>query len=153
MMTETQFIRNRCLGLIRESSMNESHWEMTILDDVHPQIQRSEPLMAEEYPMVSFFAGEGERTIYTTHRMVGKIEGSRTEIPRMDYDSSFFGDFKQDLDSPRVTIAIITHARKKSRFLYESGYASMAPIHYFKFWSHKWPVWRRIYEIGVKGQR
>jgi len=36
-------------------------------------------------------------------------------------------------------------------FLYETGYASMAPIHYFKFWSLKWPVWQQTYRMDKGG--
>ena len=71
-------------------------------------------------------------------------------IPQRDFDDCDFGDFKQDLDSPRATTATIRHRKTKSNFRYESGYASMAPIHYFKFWRVKWPAWRQTHLIELK---
>jgi hypothetical protein len=143
---ESQFIRERCLKVIRESSMHEGSWEMTLLDRCHDPIESAFPLEDGEYPLISFLAG-GDWTLYTTHRLVGEISGKRAEIDRTEFVSTHFGNFKQDLDSPRVTEASIRTKEGSLEFLYESGYASMAPIYYFRFWSIKWPVWQETYRI------
>ncbi|MEM8953191.1 MAG: hypothetical protein AAGD22_03480 [Verrucomicrobiota bacterium] len=146
-LSESQFIRERCLKVIRESSMKEDSWEMTLLDRCHDPIAFGIPLGEDEFPLVSFYAGEGDWTLYTTHRLIGEVSGKRSEITRPDFGSTDFGNFKQDLDSPRVTEATIRCKGDSRVFLYESGYASMAPIHYFKFWNIKWPVWKETYRL------
>ncbi|CAN5506951.1 hypothetical protein BH09VER1_BH09VER1_55910 [soil metagenome] len=148
----TSFIRERCLALIRKSSMHEGHWEMTVLDSLHSPIKEVILLSEDEYPLISFFAGKGDWTVYTSHRLIGEVDSSRTEIKREAFDSCKWGDFKQDLDSPRVTVAHTRHLGEGRQFLYESGYASMAPIYYFIFWELKWPVWRKTYQIENGGK-
>lgn len=145
--SESQFIRERCLQVIREASMHVDSWEMTLLDRCHDTIESAVRLEDGEYAIVSFFAGEGDWTLYTTHRLFGEASGKRGEIERSEFGATDFGNFKQDLDSPRVTEAAIRTKRGSQPFLYESGYASMAPIHYFKFWCLKWPVWKEAYRI------
>lgn len=131
--------------------MNESSWEMTILDGIHPAV---EPFVQfdDELPIISFFDGAGDWTVYTTNRMIGEIDGLRTEIRRSDFGRCNFRDFKQDLDSPRVTVATISCGKRKSQFYYESGYAAIAPIYYFRFWRIKWPVWKETYQIETRKQ-
>ena len=146
-LSESQFSRERCLKVIREASMHERSWEMTLLDGCHDPIAAAVSLEDGEFPLVSFFAGDGDWTLYTTHRVIGEALSERTEIERSDFGSTDFGNFKQDLDSPRVTEANIRCKQASRVFLYESGYASMAPIHYFKFWSLKWPAWKETYRI------
>lgn len=146
-LSEPQFIRERCLKLIHASSMHVNAWEMTLLDRCHDPIASTVQLDDDEYPLVSFFAGTGDWTLYTTHRLVGEASGKRAEVGRSEFGSTNFGDFKLDLDSPRVTEATIHTKHGTELFLYESGYASMAPIYYFKFWSMKWPVWKEAYRL------
>lgn len=145
--SESQFIRDRCLKVIREASMHEGSWEMTLLDRCHDPIASKVLLDDDEHPLVSFFAADGDWTLHTTRRLVGEVSGQQAKIERSDFDSADFGNFKQDLDSPRVTEATFRSKQGSRTFLYESGYASMAPIHYFKFWSLKWPVWKEAYRI------
>ncbi len=133
--------------VIREASMHEGSWEMTLLDRCHDAIASKVSLYDDEYPLVSFFASDGDWNLYTTHRLVGETSGTQTEIECSDFDSTAFGNFKRDLDSPRVTEAVVRSKHGSRVFLYESGYASMAPIHYFKFWSLKWPAWKETYRI------
>ena len=144
MQSEHQFIHERCLGVIRKASMNIARWEWTILDSAHEAL-RSE-LNDGELPIVSFYAGSGDWTLCTTCRVILCVNGVWSEIKRSDFAVVDYGDFKQDVDSPRVTKAILRHTRGKTPVLYESGYASMAPIYYFRFWSHKWPVWSKTYD-------
>ena len=127
--------------------MHEASWEMTLLDRCHDSIASNISLFDDEYPLVSFFAAAGDWTLYTTHRLVGEVSSKRTKIERSDFGSTEFGNFKQDLDSPRVTEAAVSCEHGSRVFLYESGYASMAPIHYFKFWRLKWPAWKETYRI------
>src|SRR5437660_7987900 len=100
--TQSQFIRERCLRLIRKASMHEKHWEWTMLDNIHKPVAEQSALWDDEYPIVSFCAGADDWTLMTTHRMVGAVDTRRTEIQRDDFGTTDFGDFKQDLDSPRV---------------------------------------------------
>lgn len=146
-ITESQFIRERCLKLIRKSCMRESDWKMTLLDGCHAPTASVVSLDEGELPVVSFFAAEGNWTLYTTRRLIGEASGNRTEIEWSDFGSIDFGDFKQDLQLPKMAEATIHCSRGLRRFSYESGYASMAPIYYFRFWQMKWPVWRETYRI------
>jgi hypothetical protein len=145
-LTESQHIRQHCLKVIRKASMHEKRWEWTILDAVHEVITRETALGEDEYPIVSFCAGPNDWTLMTTHRMAGSTAGHRNEIRSDDFGATDFGNFKQDLDSPRITRAIIEAGGRTQTFLYESGYASMAPIYYFRFWTLKWPVLRAAYQ-------
>ena len=101
-LSESQLIRERCLKLIRGTSMHEGLCEMTLLDRCHDAIASAVSLHDGEYPLVSFFAADGDWTLYTTHRVVGEAAGVRTDIGRSDFGATDFGNFKQDLDSPRV---------------------------------------------------
>jgi len=147
-MTESQFIRKRCLEVIRKAAMNESSWEMTILDAIHSSLSKRLKIKEGEYPIISFFAGDRDWTIYTTRRLIGESDGVSLEIESEDFASWDYGNFKQDLDSPRVIEAVTQHKGRKAGIRYESGYASMAPIYYFRFWKIKWPVWKKTYELG-----
>lgn len=146
-LSESQFIRERCLKVIRKASMHENSWEMTLLNRCHDPIASAFQMDDSEYPLVSFFAGTRGWTLYTTHRLVAEASGKRTEIWFSEFGSTDFGNFKQDLDSPRVTEATIHTNQGKELFLYESGYASMAPIYYFRFLSLKWPVWKETFRL------
>jgi hypothetical protein len=128
--------------------MHENHWEWTILDRVHEVVAAHTAFGKEEYPIVSFCSGSHDWTLMTTHRIIGSLEGGQIEISRDEFGTTDFGDFKQDLDSPRITQARVKVRGKNQIFLYESGYASMAPIYYFRFWSLKWPRWRETYHLS-----
>lgn len=132
--------------------MHEKRWEWTILDSVHELVGRQIVLQDGEYPIISFCAGADDWTLTTTHRMVGSVDAERAEIDRENFSTTDFGNFKQDLDSPRIVQAKINLRGKSQTFLYESGYASMAPIYYFRFWKLKWPVWRESYRLGQRPQ-
>lgn len=147
-LSESQFIRERCLRMVRKASMHEKHWEWTMLDSIHRPVADQIALCEDEYPIVSFCAGADDWTLMTTHRVVGAVDARRTEIQRDDFGTTDFGNFKQALDSPRITPARVMISGRSQTFLYESGYASMAPIHYFRFWSLKWPAWRETYRLS-----
>jgi hypothetical protein len=148
-LTESQFIRERCLRLIRKASMHEKRWEWTLLDQAHELVARQIALRDDEYPIVSFCAGADDWTLMTTYRMVAVVDAERSEIERDAFNTTDdFGNFKQDLDSPRITPAKIKVRGNSHTFLYESGYAAMAPIYYFRFWSLKWPVWKETYRLA-----
>lgn len=145
--SESEFIRDRCLRLIRKSSMHEGSWEMTLLDHCHAPIASKVLLDDHEYALVSFFAGDGDWTLYTTHRLVGEVAYERTEIGRLDFGTTDFQHFRHGPNPPRVKTATIHCQQGSHVFLYESGYASMAPIYYFIFWSQKWPVWSKTHRL------
>lgn len=81
-LSESQFIRERCLKVIREASMHEIAWEVTLLDRCHDPIVSTIQLDGDGYPLVSFFAGTGDWTLFTTHRIVGEALGKRAGIER-----------------------------------------------------------------------
>src|SRR4030095_1127935 len=146
-VTESQFIHERCLGLIRGASMHEARWEWTMLDRVHDALADRVKLAENECPIVSFFVSQDDWTLMTTHRIACSFGGRFYEISRDQFGTVDFGNFKQDVNSPCVTTACMTVGRKSIEFLYESGYASMAPINYLKFWHTKWPVWKKTYAL------
>ena len=127
--------------------MRVDSWEWTILGKVHQPIEQELNLEGDEYPVASFFCSSETWSLYTTHGIYGKLDSRRIEVDREQFEGSDFGDFKQDLDSPRVGEARLNTREGKKFFAYETGYASMAPIHYFKFWILKWPAWRRAYQL------
>jgi len=132
--------------------MHEDSWELTLLDQCHAPIASRLSLGEDEFPLVSFYAAKEDWTLHTTHRLISEVSGKRSEISQPDYGKTNFGKFKQNLDSPQVMKATIQCQGGSRVFLYESGYASMAPIHYFKFWSLKWPVWKETYRIKNEAQ-
>jgi len=127
--------------------MHEISWERTLLDQMHSQLETVVDLESDELPIISFFVSEVDWTLYTTHRLVGQHDGFYSEVSQAEFGKTDFGDFKGDLDSPRIEPASVRSNQGDRTFLYETGFASMAPIHYFKFWSLKWPVWRETYLI------
>lgn len=132
--------------------MHLDSWERTLLDEQHSQLQKQVRLLPDEFPIVSFYASDEDWTLYTTHRLTGKAEGVKVELEHTQFEDTDFGDFEGDSDSPRIDRALIKNRGKKYYFVYETGFASMAPIHYFKFWSLKWPVWKKTYEINQAEQ-
>lgn len=146
-LSESEFIRDRSLKLIRESSMNVDAWDMTLLNRCHNAISSILPLKDGEYSLISFYAASGDWTLYTTRRIVGEVNGVRFECESSEYGAVDFGNFKLSLDSPQVAIAKIRTENGDVQFRYETGYASMAPINYFKFWNLKWPVWKETYRL------
>jgi len=130
--------------------MHEKNWEWTLLDELHSPLESRIEYGDDEHVIVSFFASNRDWTVYTTHRLIGECDGRRAEILQPKFGSTGFGDFKGDLDAPRIEPAKIRIGLRTRPFLYETGYASMAPIHYFKFWSLKWPIWKETYQLSIQ---
>jgi hypothetical protein len=157
-LSEAQFLRERCLYVIRESSMLDRPWRWTILADRHEMVAEQTKLKGEESPIVSFCHDAENWTLLTTRRMIAKVFGLREEVSAGRFGAADFGNFKGDVKRPTMSAATVLRTPRffgRGRpvsFFYESGYASMPPIAYFKFWAEKWPVWKRAYECTVRSE-
>ena len=146
-ISESQFIHERCLRMIREASMAEESWRYTLLDQLHHSINSLVKIEDEELPLFSVFVDDLNWTVGTTHNFFCSLRRKKRKIQPSQFGSTVFGDFKQDLANPRPSHATLKCGWREVKFLYESGTASMPPIHYFKFWSLKWPVWKETYRV------
>jgi hypothetical protein len=120
---------------------------MTLVDAMHAGVRERISLRKDELPIVSFFADDSRWTLYTTHRFLGANGSEWFEAPCDSFGETEWGNFKLVLERPAVVEATLCHDNRTVVFLYESGYASMAPIYYFRFWSQKWTVWKRTYQL------
>jgi hypothetical protein len=156
-LTESQFIKERCLHMIRQSSMVDKPWRWTLLDQRHKLVAEQTTLHDDEYPIVSICFGADNWTLLTTHRMISMMSAHRSELDAARFGEASYGNFKGDLNDPMMVSATVSpkpsflgRARGPVSFVYESGYASMPPIDYFKFWAVKWPAWKKAYECAIR---
>lgn len=109
-------------------------------------------LAENEQPVVSSFISAERWYALTTRRILGQTSERRVELWAYEIESYASGNFKGYELSPagllRPQLGTQGTERMTFRFRsgeeaaieYETGYASMAPIYYVRFWTLKFPA-------------
>lgn len=125
---------------IRQHSMHESDWRYTNLKVAHEPLLLLVSLGPDEMPIVSCLIDADSWFVMTSRRIEISNKRQRDSVDPLEITSWDWGYFKTDWE-PKIGTATLTKDDGTSvSFLYETGYASMAPIHYQMFWSLKYPV-------------
>ena len=131
-------IQGVALKLIKNSSMDISEWKYTILGSIHTIILDHVKLEKDELPIISIYISDSNWSVYTTRRIFGIYAGEESQILSSSKISGEYGNAKDKNNESKVATYKLNG--KESRFTYETGKASMAPIHYIKFWNLKFPI-------------
>ena len=131
-------IQRVALKHIKNSSMDSSKWEYTILGSIHTIILEHVKLEKDELPIVSIYISDSNWSVYSTRRIFGIYEGEESQILSSSEILGEYGNAKDKNNKSKV--ATYKLDGKVCRFTFETGKASMAPIHYIKFWNLKYPI-------------
>lgn len=133
-------IHSVCLAYIRKRSMNDRDWRYTRLGALPDRLARIAPLQADELSVVSCFIDAQRWYVMTTARIFGLAQGARFSCSPLDVTQWRWGNFKHGgrADAELATLALANGMHL--RISYETGPASMAPIHYERFWTLKYPI-------------
>lgn len=125
---------------IRQTCMRESEWLYTCLEVAHEPLHREVSFEPAERPIVSCFIDTDSWFVMTSKRIEISNTCQRVTVNPLEIKSWDWGDFKTN-GKPEVGVATLNLNDETSVSLpYETGYASMAPIHYVMFWSVKYPA-------------
>ncbi len=125
---------------IRQHCMREVEWRYTCLQIAHEPLQSLISLEPDELPIVSCFIDTDSWFVMTSKRIEISNKDRRDTVIPLEIKSWDWGDFKAGME-PKIGAATLTLNDGTSLSLpYETGYASMAPIHYEMFWSVKYPA-------------
>lgn len=133
-----------CKKYIEQHSMDIQSWQHTILGRMHNE---SFELQLNELPLVSVQFSPTRWCLLTTRRVLGEYLGSKVEIAPQNVTETDFGDFK-GVGGKRIEAMTLSSAHNKNVYLeYETGKASMAVIHYFRFWGIKYPILDKLVDV------
>lgn len=131
-------IQRVALKHIENSSMDPSDWKYTILGSIHTIILEHVKLEKDELPIVSIYISDSNWSVYSTRRIFGIYEGEESQILSSSKILGEYGNAKDKNNESKVATYKLDN--EVSKFAYETGKASMAPIHYMKFWNLKYPI-------------
>ena len=110
--------------------MDPDEWSHTLIGTLHSEIgQDVFRLSPAELVLVSCHFSPASWYVITTRRIVGTYYGRRSEVPAEDIDEDNFGNFKGYGQMEREVMTIRSLDSPESRFEFETGKASMAPIY------------------------
>lgn len=137
-------IRNIALWYIEKASMDPATWRFTLIETAHPVVSERVVMQEGELPVVSCFISEDSWYLFTTRRIVGSYGGQKYEAAPAEVIEYHVRNFKgyghQETDIMRLALP----GDAELQLEYETGKASMAPIHYMLFWRLKFPVLDRL---------
>jgi hypothetical protein len=133
-------IRTVALRYIKKHTTNHSQWRFTSLDALPERLVRIVPLDPQELPIVTCFIDAQRWYAMTTARIFGVFSGSRFNCNPLEVTQWRWADFKHAGRSEVETATFALSTGTHIRFAYETGPAAMAPIHYERFWTIKYPV-------------
>ena len=129
-MTPDEKVSDICLASIRRHPMNPEGWRNTLIADLHFGIRNDVFRVSRgELVLVSCYFSNASWYAITTRRIVGVYYGRRSEIPATDIEEPKFGNFKGYGEMEREVMTIRSPESPESRFEFETGNASMAPIY------------------------
>jgi hypothetical protein len=127
---------------IKRHSMVPEQWRYTSIGQLRPEIAGKLLLLKGELIVVSAYITDESWYVFTTQRIISRLDGIDQELdPRYGIDFQS-GNFK-GIGNDRVAGAIPTEVGivqsdrtgDTLRFEYETNKASMAPIYACMFWS------------------
>ncbi len=125
---------------IRQHCMREHEWHYTRLSDLHDGLVPGVSLEPGELPVVSCYIDRDRWFLMTSARLISYCFGSMFAVSPLEIEQWSWGDFKTGLKQDVGTAGVQMTDGTVSSFKYETGYASMAPIHYARFWLLKYPI-------------
>jgi hypothetical protein len=135
-----QKIRNIAVWNIEKASMAPATWRFTLIGEIHPIVAEQIVMQESELPVVSSFISEVSWYLFTTRRILGSYGGQRYEAAPADLLDQHFGNFKGYGHEETNVMRLTFPGDREVQLEYETGKASMAPIHYMQFWKLKYPV-------------
>ncbi len=109
--------------------MDPDEWEHTLIAELHPELREDVRLSPNEMVLVSCFFSKASWYAITTRRLVGAYYGRRAEVVAKDIEEHNFGNFKGYGQMEREVMTIRSLDSPETRFEYETGKPSMAPIY------------------------
>lgn len=139
-------IGNLLVRYIRKASMNEKDWRFTKLATVDERLSGRLQISTGERPVVSCFVDEDWFYLLTSQRVLGRTDGEDFVTNTAHIEDWVWGNFKRELRAELELAELTLADQTKVRLAYETGYASMAPIHYAKWWQIKYPILHKLTE-------
>jgi hypothetical protein len=127
------------LWYIDRPSMDIASWQWTILGRVHEAVAKLVGLEPGELPIVSSYVSEESWYLLTSRRILGRYAGKQVSAVPLEVVSDDFGNFKGYRHVLKEEMVLHLVGGDEVRLEYETGYASMAPIYYSRFWKIKYP--------------
>lgn len=115
--------------------MRETEWRYTCLQVAHECLEPLISLEPDELPIVSCSIDADSWFVMTSKQIEISNKCQRDTVDPLEIKSADWGDFKTDLQPEIGTATLVLNDETSLSLPYETGYASMAPIHYVKFWS------------------
>jgi hypothetical protein len=132
------------LRYIRAHAMDAGQWKWTRLDEIPAVLHGHVTLVAEELPIVSCYLSEVSWYLMTTFRVIGAHRQNHFDFNPLSVAHWKWGDFKGIDKSETGVLRADLGAAGICEVAYETGKASMAPIHYERFWQIKYPIVHKL---------
>lgn len=137
---------------IRKHCAREEQWLYTRLLHLHDEMKYVVALEPTECLIVSCYIDRCHWFAMTSARMITCNNNEKVVANPLDFKRWHWEDFKADAE-PRIgTARIDLKAGTSFSFQYETGYASMAPIYYERFWSVKYPALQKLDIARIRGK-
>jgi hypothetical protein len=133
-------IRVAATWYIHSHCMHEEKWRYTRLLSIHATPKSNVSFESNEVPIVSCEIAPASWYLMTSRRLIASCNHLSFEVNPLDIEDWNWGDFKTDLNLQIGDAKISVRNAGDRSFQYETGWASMAPIYYARFWLVKFPV-------------
>lgn len=141
--TDTR-IKRFVVQFIREASMKEQDWLFTRLESTDERLSDLLELEVGELPIVSCYVDDYWHYLLTSRRVLGRSGSEDFVAKTTDVQDWSWGNFKRELRAELELAELTLKDQTRIRMAYETGYASMAPIHYAKWWRIKYPILHKL---------
>lgn len=138
-------IRNNADWYIRKHSMKLEAWRYTRLNDHHNKLVEHLDSGDGELPVVTSYVSEQSWYILSTRRVISFVNGKRGDVPASETETSGYGNFKGYGNQRTERMTLQSQHLPAASLEFETGYASMAPIYYFRFWAIRYPIIDKLY--------
>ncbi|ULH18375.1 hypothetical protein MF271_22440 (plasmid) [Deinococcus sp. KNUC1210] len=128
------------LHSIHKSSMNHTAWRYTRLDTIHDELREIITLEQGEMPIVSSYIDSDRWYLLTSRYVWSGLAGYMTKTPGPNIAHSASGNFKGFGQQETERMVLQLHDGAEVHFDFETGFASMAPIYYTRYWTLKFPA-------------
>lgn len=128
------------LQYIHKSSMRHSAWRYTRLDTIHDELRPILTLEQTELPIVSSYIDSDRWYLLTSRSVWSGLAGHITCTPGPDIAKTVSQNFKGFSQQEVGRMILELHDGSEVQLDFETGFASMAPIHYMRYWTIKFPA-------------
>jgi hypothetical protein len=132
-------VRGVALWYIRRHVRKEDAWCFTQLDSLPESLAGIAQFEPEELPVVACYIDPARWYVMSTSRIFGAYRSSQFDVTPLDVVKWRWGVSKGRGNMGSVETAQLSLAdRSRIAIAYETGYASMAPMYYERFWRGKY---------------